>query len=69
MREPVKKTVKIKASSKPKPKAGKSNAQKLDSFAKNVYKYAGPENFVLGGLAGKAAKPLVKTIKKTIKKK
>jgi len=47
----------------------KSNAQKVDSFVRGVYKYAGPENFVAGGLAvkgamtaGKAANKLSKTI-------
>jgi len=47
----------------------KSNAQKVDSFVRGVYKYAGPENFIGGGIAakgaiklGKAANSLSKSI-------
>ena len=42
---------------KPKSKtSGKSVAQKLDTAARNVYKYAGPENFIAGGAALRAGR-------------
>jgi hypothetical protein len=42
---------------KPKSKtSGKSVGQKLDTAARNVYKYAGPENFIAGGAALRAGR-------------
>ena len=76
MRQPAKKQIKMKTNvkpkatgpghtrAKPKAKTSKSNVQKLDSFAKNVYKYAGPENFLVAGKALKVGKSLAKKIKK-----
>jgi hypothetical protein len=36
--------------------SGKSVGQKLDTAARNVYKYAGPENFIAGGAALRAGR-------------
>ena len=38
----------------------KSNAQKVDSFVRGVYKKAGPENFIAGGAAIKVGKSALK---------
>lgn len=46
-----------------KPKTSKSVGKKLDTAARNVYKYAGPENFIAGGAAIKVGKTVSKTAK------
>ncbi len=46
-----------------KPKASSSVGKKLDTAARNVYKYAGPENFIAGGAAIKVGKAVSKTAK------
>jgi len=48
-------------------KPGPSVAKRLDSAARNVYKYAGPENFIAGGVAAKAAIKVGKTVDKASK--
>jgi hypothetical protein len=46
-----------------KPKTSNSVGKKLDTAARNVYKYAGPENFIAGGAAIKVGKTVSKTAK------
>lgn len=46
-----------------KAKSSNSVGKKLDTAARNVYKYAGPENFIAGGAAIKAGKVVSKTAK------
>lgn len=45
-----------KTTSTKKSASGKSIGKKLDTAARNVYKYAGPENFIIGGAALRAGR-------------